>query len=62
LHRQSAKQCEMMTRDLVLIGGGSHCRTCIDVIESEGIDRIAGIVAFSQKRARIYWLSIYRHG
>ena len=29
---------------LLLIGGGGHCRSCIDVIEDEGIYKIAGIV------------------
>ena len=30
--------------DLLLIGGGGHCRSCIDVIEAEGKYRIRGIV------------------
>jgi hypothetical protein len=29
---------------LLLIGGGGHCRSCIDVIEAEGKYKIAGIV------------------
>ena len=29
---------------LLLIGGGGHCRSCIDIIEAEGIYKIAGIV------------------
>ena len=29
---------------LLLIGGGGHCRSCIDVIEAEGQYKIAGIV------------------
>ncbi len=29
---------------LLLVGGGGHCRSCIDVIESEGRFRVAGIV------------------
>ena len=29
---------------LLLIGGGGHCRSCIDVIEAEGKYIIAGIV------------------
>jgi sugar O-acyltransferase (sialic acid O-acetyltransferase NeuD family) len=32
-----------MTDSLILIGGGGHCRACIDVIESAGIT-IAGIL------------------
>jgi len=30
--------------ELILIGGGGHCRSCIDVIEAEGKYKIAGIV------------------
>ena len=33
-----------MKKELVLIGGGGHCRSCIDVIEAEGTFRIIGIV------------------
>ena len=29
---------------ILLIGGGGHCRSCIDVIEAEGKYKIAGIV------------------
>ena len=31
-------------KSLLLIGGGGHCRSCIDVIEAEGKYKIAGIV------------------
>jgi sugar O-acyltransferase (sialic acid O-acetyltransferase NeuD family) len=34
---------------LILIGGGGHCRSCIDVIESEGKYEIEGIVDLSNK-------------
>ena len=30
--------------ELLLIGGGGNCRSCIDVIEAEGEYKIAGIV------------------
>ena len=30
--------------ELLIIGGGGHCRSCIDVIEAEGKYKIAGIV------------------
>jgi sugar O-acyltransferase (sialic acid O-acetyltransferase NeuD family) len=30
--------------DIILIGGGGHCKSCIDVIEQQGKYRIAGIV------------------
>ena len=29
---------------LILIGGGGHCASCIDVVEQEAKYRIAGIV------------------
>jgi sugar O-acyltransferase (sialic acid O-acetyltransferase NeuD family) len=31
-------------QNLILIGGGGHCKSCIDVIEQSGIYQIAGIV------------------
>jgi sugar O-acyltransferase (sialic acid O-acetyltransferase NeuD family) len=31
-------------KDIILVGGGGHCRSCIDVIELEGSFRIAGIL------------------
>ncbi len=33
-----------MTAELILIGGGGHCRACVDVIEEAGEYRIAGVV------------------
>ncbi len=33
-----------MEDSLILIGGGGHCKACIDVIESSGLYKIAGIV------------------
>jgi len=33
-----------MKNDILLIGGGGHCKACIDVIERSGLYRIAGIV------------------
>ena len=30
--------------DIILIGGGGHCKSVIDVIEQEGKFKIAGIV------------------
>ncbi|AHC16490.1 NeuD/PglB/VioB family sugar acetyltransferase [Salinispira pacifica] len=33
-----------MKEKILLIGGGGHCRSCIDVIETEGKYEIAGIV------------------
>ena len=33
-----------MNPDIILVGGGGHCKSCIDVIEQAGIFQIAGIV------------------
>lgn len=33
-----------MKEQIILIGGGGHCKSCIDVIEQEGKYQIAGIV------------------
>ena len=38
-----------MTKELVLIGGGGHCRSCIDVIELAGGHKIVGIVDIPEK-------------
>ena len=34
---------------IVLIGGGGHCKSCIDVIEEENKYQIAGIVDVPEK-------------
>ena len=34
---------------MILIGGGGHCKSCIDVIEQQGKYRIAGIVDLSER-------------
>ncbi len=34
----------MAKKDLILVGGGGHCKSCIYVIEAEGAFNIAGIV------------------
>lgn len=39
-----------MREKIILIGGGGHCRSCIDVIEQEGRFTIAGIVDMPEKR------------
>lgn len=36
-------------RSIILIGGGGHCKSCIDVIELEGKYRIEGIVDRKEK-------------
>lgn len=35
--------------ELILVGGGGHCRACIDVIEAEGKFKIVGIVDVKEK-------------
>ncbi len=34
---------------IILVGGGGHCKSCIDVIEQSGIYKIAGIVDMPEK-------------
>lgn len=38
-----------MKEKIILIGGGGHCRSCIDVIEQEGRFQIEGIVDVPEK-------------
>jgi len=38
-----------MKDEIVLIGGGGHCKACIDVIEKENKYRIAGIVDVKER-------------
>lgn len=38
-----------MQESILLVGGGGHCKACIDVIEQEGKYRIAGIVDVKEK-------------
>ena len=38
-----------MKKPLILIGGGGHCKSCIDVIEMEGQYRIEGILDHKDK-------------
>lgn len=35
--------------DIILIGGGGHCRSCIDVIELEGSFHVKGIIDAKEK-------------
>jgi len=39
----------MLTRDIILIGGGGHCKSCIDVIESTGRYKTFGIIDVAEK-------------
>lgn len=40
----------MSEKEILLIGGGGHCRSCIDVIESTNSFKIAGIVEKPEKK------------
>jgi len=39
-----------MNKDLYLIGGGGHCKSCIDVIEQEKVFQIKGIIDLEKNR------------
>ncbi len=39
----------MSLPEIILVGGGGHCRSCIDVIEQENRYRVAGIVDLPEK-------------
>ncbi|WP_045212502.1 acetyltransferase [Desulfonatronovibrio magnus] len=39
-----SKETVLSNKEIILIGAGGHCSSCIDVIEQEGRFRIAGIV------------------
>jgi len=39
-----------MQKKIILVGGGGHCKACIDVIEQEGRFTIAGIVDIPEKK------------
>jgi len=41
-----------LKESLVLIGGGGHCKSCIDVIESENRFRIAGILDLPERKGQ----------
>jgi len=38
-----------MKERIILIGGGGHCKSCIDVIEQSGVFHIEGIMDVSEK-------------
>jgi sugar O-acyltransferase (sialic acid O-acetyltransferase NeuD family) len=47
---QYPQQRKDMKEKIILIGGGGHCKSCIDVIEQEGRFTIAGIVDVPEKK------------
>ena len=40
-------------RKIVLVGGGGHCKACIDVIEAAGVYRIIGILDTKEKVGQV---------
>jgi sugar O-acyltransferase (sialic acid O-acetyltransferase NeuD family) len=38
---------------IILLGGGGHCKACIDVIEKEGQYKIIGIIDMPEKKGQI---------
>jgi sugar O-acyltransferase (sialic acid O-acetyltransferase NeuD family) len=47
---QLSKKSNRSLPQVVLVGGGGHCRSLIDVIEAEGVLQIAGIVDLPQRQ------------
>ena len=43
-------------KELFLIGGGGHCKSCIDVIEEEGKFKIIGIIDQKEKLGQKFWV------
>ena len=41
-----------MKKNIILIGGGGHCKACIDVIEQQGEYAIAGIVDLPEQKGQ----------
>jgi len=39
----------MKSKEIILLGGGGHCKSCIDVIEQQGEYRIVGILDKAEK-------------
>jgi len=39
----------MSKKDIILIGGGGHCKSCIDVIKATGLFTIAGILDVKER-------------
>jgi sugar O-acyltransferase (sialic acid O-acetyltransferase NeuD family) len=48
--RQYTQQCEDLKDKIILIGGGGHCKSCIDIIEQERRYTIAGIVDMPERQ------------
>lgn len=41
-----------MKKKIILVGGGGHCKSCIDVIESENKFEIVGIIDIKEKKGQ----------
>lgn len=58
----SQPQPQTMKPKIILIGGGGHCKACIDVIEQENKYSIAGIVDLPEKKgSKILGYEIIAH-
>ena len=44
-----------MKKSLILVGGGGHAKSCIDVVESEKKFKILGILDNSKKNRNLCW-------
>lgn len=42
-----------MKTKIILVGGGGHCQSCVEVIESTGLYDIAGILDRAEKRGQL---------
>jgi sugar O-acyltransferase (sialic acid O-acetyltransferase NeuD family) len=42
----------METKELILIGGGGHCKSCIDVIQANGVYSILGILDLEENKGK----------
>lgn len=40
-------------KNILLIGGGGHCKACIDVIEADGLYKIVGIIDVPKKKGQL---------
>jgi sugar O-acyltransferase (sialic acid O-acetyltransferase NeuD family) len=50
MKHEPSKESNPRLRPLVLVGGGGHCRSLIDVLEAEGVWQIAGLVDLSERQ------------
>jgi len=49
VHRILIAKNKIFMKKIILLGGGGHCKSCIDVIENENIYKIKGIIDKKKK-------------